>query len=167
MIGFTADTSQFTIVVTSLVQGVALGFLFVPTNAIAFNSLPPHLRTDGTAILTLVRNIASAIGISVVIANLTRGTTIMRANLAEHVTPFNTALQAPDVVRTLDLSTDVGRALAEQILTKQAALIAYANDFYLLMWLTLAGILFVPLVKKIRGTAAGESKGPAAVHAID
>jgi DHA2 family multidrug resistance protein len=167
MIGFTADTSQFTIIVTSLVQGVALGFLFVPTNAIAFNSLPPHLRTDGTAILTLVRNIASAIGISVVIANLTRGTTIMRANLAEHVTPFNTALQAPDVVRTLDLSTDVGRALAEQILTKQAALIAYANDFYLLMWLTLAGILFVPLVKKIRSGAPAQSKGAAPVHAID
>ncbi len=167
MVGFNENTSQSTIVWTSLVQGVGLGFLFVPVNAVAFNSLPAHLRTDGTAILTLVRNIASSIGISVVIANLTRGTTVMHANLAEFVTPFNNALQAPDVARTLDLSTDVGRALADQILTKQAALIAYANDFTLLMWLTLGAILFVPRIKSIRSAGGSQPAAPAPAHAMD
>lgn len=167
MIGFNAQTSQYTIVTTSVIQGVGLGFLFVPVNAIAFNSLPSQLRTDGTSILTLVRNVASSIGISVVIANLTRGTTIMHANLTEYMTPFNTALQTPDVARTLDLSTDTGRALADQLVTQQAALIAYSNDFTLLMWLTIAAIAFIPFIKKIRVDAAGQSKGPAPVHAMD
>jgi DHA2 family multidrug resistance protein len=154
MVGFTADTSQWTIVATSMVQGVGLGCVFVPLNAVAFNTLPAHLRTDGTAILTLMRNIASSIGISVVIANLTRGTSVMHANLAEYITPFNDALRMPDVARSLDLATDTGRALADQLLTQQAALIAYANDFKLLMWLTIAALFLVPLIKPVRRAAA-------------
>ena len=92
----------------------------MPLNTVSFNTLPAHLRTDGTSILTLIRNVASSIGIAFVIAYLTRTTTACRA-LAEHVTPFNDALQAPDVARTLDLATDQGRALADQMMTQQAA----------------------------------------------
>ncbi len=161
MVGFNADTSQWTIVLTSMVQGVGLGCVFVPLNAVAFNTLPAHLRTDGTAILTLMRNIASSIGISVVIANLTRGTSVMHANLAEYVTPFNDALRMPDVARALDLATDTGRALADQLLTQQAALIAYANDFKLLMWLTIVACFLVPLIKPIQRAAAAPAPADA------
>ena len=55
-------------------QGVGLGLVFVPITSVAFPTLPGHLRTDGTAILTLVRNIGSSIGISMVIAKLTSTT---------------------------------------------------------------------------------------------
>jgi MFS transporter, DHA2 family, multidrug resistance protein len=165
MTGFTTDTSRFTIVSTSIIQGVGLGLVFVPLNTVAFTTLPGHLRTDGTAILTLVRNIASSIGISVVIANLTRTTTVMHASLVEHITPFNNALQMPDVVRALDLSTDLGRAIADTLVTQQAALIAYANDFRLLMWLTIAA---VPLAFGIQSIRGRRPPGPAApVHAMD
>ena len=80
-----------------MVQGFGLGLVFVPLSTVAFTTLPGHLRTDGTAILTLVRNIGSSVGISVVIAELTNTTIAMHAHLAEYVTPFNDALQAPDV----------------------------------------------------------------------
>ena len=103
MTGFTADTTQQTIVVTSIIQGVGLGLVFVPLTTVAFATLPGHLRTGGTAILTLVRNIGSSIGISMVIANLTSKTTLMHARLAEHVTPFNDALQMPDVAAHLNI----------------------------------------------------------------
>src|SRR6185503_17934960 len=92
MIGFSNDTSSNTIVAVSLVQGLGLGLVFIPLNTVAFSTLPAHLRTDGTAILTLIRNIASSVGISVVIAQLTRTTTVMHANLVQHITPFNDAL---------------------------------------------------------------------------
>src|SRR6185437_14240576 len=93
--GFSLDTTQYTIVTTSIAQGVGLGLLFVPITTAAFTTLPGHLRTGGTAILTLVRNIGSSIGISMVIAQLTSETTVMHARLAEDVTPFNNALQMP------------------------------------------------------------------------
>ncbi|BAT57825.1 multidrug export protein EmrB [Variibacter gotjawalensis] len=151
MIGFTADTSQHTIVASAIIQGFGLGFIFVPLNTVAFSSLPPHLRTDGTAILTLVRNVASSVGISYVIANLTSGTTVMRSQLAEFITVFNDALRAPDLARFVDINTEQGKALVDQILTQQAMFIAYGNDFKLLMWLAIAATPFVFVIGKIRG----------------
>ncbi len=61
----------------------------------------------------------------------------MHARLGESVTPFNQALQMPDVAAILNLLTDTGRAMLDGIVTQQAAMIAYLNDFKLLMLLTL------------------------------
>ena len=74
MVDFTNQTSARTIVIVSVVQGFGLGLVFVPLSTVAFATLPGYLRTEGTAILTLVRNIGSSIGISVVIAQLTNTT---------------------------------------------------------------------------------------------
>ena len=141
--GFSLDTTQQTIVISSIVQGIGLGLLFVPISTAAFLTLPGHLRTGGTAILTLVRNIGSSIGISMVIANLTDETTYMHARLAAQVTPFNDALQFPDVHSILNMATSEGRAMMDMIVTQQATLIAYLNDYKLLMYLTLA---MIPLI---------------------
>ncbi len=73
MTGWTNDTQVSTIVILSILQGFGLGLVFVPLSTVAFLTLPNHLRTDGTAMLTLMRNVASSIGISVVIAQLTEG----------------------------------------------------------------------------------------------
>jgi MFS transporter, DHA2 family, multidrug resistance protein len=149
MTGFSLDTTQYTIVVTSVIQGVGLGLLFVPITTAAFLTLPGDLRNSGTSILTLVRNIGSSIGISMVIANLTDKTIEMHARIVEGVTPFNDALQMLDVAANLNVHTDTGLAMLDQIITQQAAMIAYLNDFKLLMILTLA---MVPLVLLIRAT---------------
>ena len=155
MTGFTADTSGREIVICGLVQGFGMGFVFIPLSTVAFLSLPPHLRTDGTAMLTLVRNVASSVGISVVIANLTSKTIEFHSHLAEHITPFNDALRNADVTRWLDLATDQGRALADQMLTLQAVVLAYANDF---MLLTVICVLAIPFVLAIGSTVSLRSK---------
>jgi DHA2 family multidrug resistance protein len=158
MTGYSLDVTQETIVLTSIVQGVGLGLLFVPISSVAFSTLPGHLRTGGTSILTLMRNIGSSIGISMVIAQLTSGTTVMHARLAEDVTPFNDALQMPDVSSMLNIKTDLGRALLDLIVTQQANMIAYLNDFKLLMFLTLGVIPLVMIIgtaKKPTAAAAG------------
>jgi len=151
MTGFTTDTSGRTIVVVGLVQGFGMGFVFIPLSTVAFLTLEPRYRTDGTSMLTLVRNVASSAGISVVIANLTNMTTTFRSQLAEHISPFNDALQQMDVARWLDLATDQGRALADQMITLQAVIMAYANDF---MLLTLICVLSIPFVFAIGTTAS-------------
>jgi DHA2 family multidrug resistance protein len=157
--GFSLDTTQFTIVTSSIAQGVGLGLLFVPITTAAFSTLPGHLRTGGTAILTLVRNIGSSVGISMVIAQLTSTTTYMHARLAEDVTPFNNALQMPDVHSIIDLASDAGRALLDQIVTQQAMLIAYLNDYKLLMYLTLAVIPLIFIIGSTRNKPAAAGGG--------
>jgi DHA2 family multidrug resistance protein len=100
------------------------------------------------------------------IAQLTSNTTIMHARLAEGITPFNGTLQMQDVASNLNLGTDTGKAVLDGMITQQAALIAYLNDFKLLMVLTLA---MVPLVMLI-GTAKkapGTPKVDEAIHAMD
>jgi len=156
MTGFSLDTSQQTIVMVSVVQGVGLGLLFVPVTTVAFLTLPGNLRNGGTSMLTLMRNIGSSVGISMVIANLTDKTTEMHARLTEQVTPFNQALQMPDVASRIDVHSTSGLALLDQIVTQQAALIAYLNDFKLLMVLTLA---MIPLIFII-GTARNAGGKP-------
>ncbi|MEI9804570.1 MAG: DHA2 family efflux MFS transporter permease subunit [Pseudolabrys sp.] len=166
MTGWSLDVTQTTIVVTSIGQGVGLGLLFVPITAVAFLTLPGHMRNGATSITTLVRNIGSSIGISMMIAQLTSTTTIMHARITEAVTPFNNALQMPDIASNLNLDSDVGKAMLDGIVTQQASMIAYLNDFKLLMFLTLA---MVPLVMLI-GTAKkvpGAAKMDEPIHAMD
>jgi DHA2 family multidrug resistance protein len=152
MTGFSLNVTQEMIVVTSVIQGVGLGLLFVPISTVAFATLPNHLRTGATAITTLTRNIGSSIGISMVIANLTSKTTEIHERLAEQVTPFNDALQMPDVAGVVNTATDTGRAMLDAIVTQQAAMIAYLNDFKLLMYLTLAMIPMVFIIGKMKRT---------------
>ena len=159
MVGFTNETQASTIVILSMVQGLGLGLVFVPLSTVAFATLPGHLRTEGTAILTLVRNIGSSVGISIVIANLTSTTTLMHARLAEYVNPFNGALQMPDVTSVLNLATDTGRALLDGLVTQQATIIAYANSYMLLMWLTLATLPLILMIgsSKVARANAGDA----------
>jgi DHA2 family multidrug resistance protein len=118
--------------------------------------------------LTLVRNIGSSIGISMVIANLTSKTALMHARITESVTPFNGALYMPDVVSTMNVNTDAGRAMLDAIVTKQAAIIAYQNDFKLLMYLTLATLPLL-LVLNVDGSKKKRAPGPKQdeVHVLD
>jgi DHA2 family multidrug resistance protein len=166
MTGFSLDTTQNTIIVTNIVQGVGLGLLFVPISSVAFLTLSGHLRNGATAITTLARNIGSSVGISMVIASLTSKTTEMHARLTESVTPFNDALQMPDVTTNLNVHTEQGLAMLDSIVTQQAAMIAYINDFKLLMILTIAVMPLVMLIgttKKTPGSKATET----VAHAID
>jgi DHA2 family multidrug resistance protein len=155
MTGFTDNTSGRIIMVYGLVQGFGMGLFFIPLSTVAFLTLAPRYRTDGTAMLTLVRNVASSAGISVVIANLSSKTTMFHSQLAEHINPFNDALMHPDVARWLDLATDQGRALADQMITLQAVILAYANDF---MLLTVICVLSIPFVVAIGSTASLRGK---------
>ena len=159
-IDFRPDTAVRTIIWTSILQGMGLGLMFVPLNTVSLMSLSPDKRTEGTAMWTLIRNTGSSIGVAVVIAKLTSTSTLMHARLMEDVTPFNQALADP-AAAMLDPSTEVGRALLENLVTQQATIIAYANDFKMLAIMTL---LAYPLILLFR-TPASDGAAPAAVPA--
>lgn len=160
MSGWTADVSQATIVYVGFVQGAGLGFLFVPLTTVAFATLPIHMRGEGTGLYNLSRNIGSAVGISVVTSLITRNTQVSHADLASYITPVNRAFEAPGVMRHLDPLTAAGRALLDSMITAQATVIAFIDDFKLLMILS---IVAMPLVLLLRKPSAGGQVDHAAV----
>jgi MFS transporter, DHA2 family, multidrug resistance protein len=148
MTGWTPDVSQWTIVSVGFVQGAGLGFLFVPLTTAAFSTLPAHLRGEGTGLYNLSRNIGSSVGISVVSALIAENTQINHANIAAYVTPLNHAFQAPMAHHMLNPITAAGRAALDGMITLQAVIIAYIDDFKLLMIMALMAMPLVFLLKK-------------------
>src|SRR6185437_9489662 len=127
-------------------------------------TLSDQLRNDGTAMLTLMRNVASSIGISIVIAQLTQGSRRTYAVLSEHINPFNHALQIPDVSSIINLGTDTGRALADVLLAAQAQIIAFSLDYQMV---TIFILCSIPLAVMIGSTKAALRERPAdAAHAV-
>ena len=81
-------------VIVGFVQGLSIGFLAIPINIIAFATLPSAIRTEATSIYSLMRNLGSAIGISITGALLQTNTQVNHAIIAADVNPFNRALQS-------------------------------------------------------------------------
>ena len=164
MTGWTDQTGTSEIVMVSVAQGFGFGLVFVPLSTVAFLTLPDQLRNDGTAMLTLMRNVASSIGISIVIAQLTQGSRRTYAVLSEHINPFNHALQMPDVSSIINLGTDTGRALADVLLAAQAQIIAFSLDYQMV---TIFILCSIPLAVMIGSTKAALRERPAdAAHAV-
>jgi DHA2 family multidrug resistance protein len=164
MTGWTDQTSVPEIVTLSIIQGFGFGLVFVPLSTVAFLTLPNHLRTDGTSMLTLMRNVASSIGISVVIAQLTEGSRRVYAVLSEHINPFNHALQMPDVRGMIDLSTDTGRAMADALVGLQAQIIAFSLDYQMVMIFLLCVIPMAFLIGSTKVALRKQSVAPE--HAV-
>jgi DHA2 family multidrug resistance protein len=70
-----------TTIANVVVQGLGLGLVFVPLSTVAFATLDPGQRTDAASLFSLVRNLGSSIGISVVTVVLTRNIQVNRAEL--------------------------------------------------------------------------------------
>jgi DHA2 family multidrug resistance protein len=129
---FTADVPVWPIVNSGVVQGIGLGLVFVPISTLAYTSLPARARTEAAGIYSLVRNLGSSIGISIMFALVARYTQINHAEIVANLTPFgHTPLSVLNGVPG-------GLAGLNAEVTRQAAAIAYLNDFWLMSWMTLA-----------------------------
>jgi DHA2 family multidrug resistance protein len=161
MVGWNADVSARDIALDSVAQGVGLGFVFVPLNTIAFATLPGALRTEGAALWTLIRNIGSSVGISIVIAQLTNMITIFHSQLVERVTPFNDAMRLPDAMALA--GRGIGNLAAlDGLVTQQAAIMAYSNDFLLMTLVSLSAFPLLALIRSAKAAPAARPDEPAA-----
>jgi MFS transporter, DHA2 family, multidrug resistance protein len=154
MTGWTPDVSQWTIIYVGFVQGAGLGFLFVPLTTIAFATLPAQMRGEGTGLYNLSRNIGSSVGISVVSALIVENTQSNHSSIAAYVTPFNHAFNAPAAMQSLDPLTRAGRAALDGVITSQATIIAYMDDFKLLMLMSICAIPLLVFLRKPSTPAA-------------
>lgn len=154
MTRYTLVLSQSDIIWPGVIQGLGLGLVFVPLSAATFATLSPEMRAEGTAIYSLMRNIGSSIGIALVQTLLVRNTQTMHATLTEKITIANPA--------ALDaLAAPNGAALLNNEITRQASMIAYVDDFWLMLILTLC---VLPLLLLIRPAAKHEAPAVHAAH---
>jgi DHA2 family multidrug resistance protein len=155
MTGWTPDISQMTIISVGVIQGIGLGFIFVPLSVVTLSTLSSELRAEGAGLYSLSRNIGSSVGISVVNSLLTTNTQVNHAEIVEHVTAVNRIFSDPNIAQFWNPLTAAGRAALDAVITQQAQIIAYIDDYKLLMIATLAAI---PLLIVFKPTSSGGSK---------
>ena len=156
---FNTDISGWVVVRNGMMQGFGLGFVFVPLSTITFSTLATRYRNEGTALFSLMRNIGSSIGISVVITNLAQNIQANHAAFSEYINPFSLPLRQAVEAGAYQLDTEQGLMALNGEVTRQAATLAYLQDFRLMMWITLCA---VPLIFFLRSPRKQPS--PVDVH---
>ena len=158
MTGFSPQMGEAPIIVSGIVQGLGLGFVFVPLSTLAFATLEPRFRTDAASLFSLVRNIGSSIGISIVTVQLAHNLAVNRTELVSALTPSN---------QNLDAITRIGSnqlvlSMLDNEVTKQSLMIGYIDDFKLMMLITLAVIPLVFFLRKPARPAVPTAQAAAA-----
>ncbi len=160
MTGFSPAMGSWPIIWTGILQGLGLGLVFVPLSTIAFATIDPKYRADATALFSLVRNIGSSIGISIVSVMLARNIQVNHAELGAYINPFNPMLwQASPAAAGGNLT-----ALSQMdgLVNIQAAIVSYLDDFKLMMVVTLLAIPLAFVLRKPKATPRGAPSGPMA-----
>jgi len=157
MMGFTPDVSEWDIVQTGFLQGFSVGFVFVALSTVTFATLPPELRMQGTSIYSLMRNLGSSIGISIAGALLLRNIQANHASIAALVTPFDRALQSGAPGRMWSPAQAHGAAALDAVIARQAATIAYIDDFKLMMVISIIALPLVFLIRQPKTAPAADA----------
>jgi DHA2 family multidrug resistance protein len=153
MTGWTPDISQQAIVVAGLAQGAGFGFLFVPMSTVTLSTLAPEDRAEGASFFNLARNIGSSVGISIASALLTSNTQVNHAEISVNVTAVNRVFEDATIAQFLSPFAAAGRAALDALVTRQAQIVAYIDDYKLLMIATLALFPLLVIFKKSSGMA--------------
>lgn len=159
--GFGPEVDSRHVAWIGVMQGLGLGLVFVPISSVAYSTLPAAARTEAAGLFSLVRNIGSSVGISVVMTLLARMTQVNHAELAARVASHGA--EASMLPALWNPATTAGAALLNNEITRQAAVIAYLDDFHLLMLLTLAAL---PLVWFLRARATKPADAAANAEAL-
>lgn len=149
MSGWSLAVDQTPIMFCGFIQGLGIGLLFIPLNTSAFATLPPQLRTEGSSLLNLSRSLGGSVGIAITTALLARNLQTSHSDLALHVTAsMNALIDFSTIDRYQQLGIITLSALDAE-LNRQAAMIAYINNYYLMMWMSLIAAPAAFLLRKI------------------
>ena len=147
------------VIVSGLVQGLGMGLIFIPLQTMAFATIAPQFRTDGASLLNLFRSIGASVGISIVTTLLGSNTQTSHADLAQHITNSSVSLIDASTADRFGIAGDTAMAMVNAEITRQAMMVAYIDDFWAMMWITLAT---VPLVVLLRPPKPGGPQASAA-----
>jgi MFS transporter, DHA2 family, multidrug resistance protein len=144
MTTWTPDVSQHELIATIILQGAGLGLVFTPLQLLAFATLDPAMRTEGASLFSLSRNIGAAMGVSIVTTMMARNTQVLHETIGAAVTPFNRAMESFSMLNPMHAH---GAALLDRIVNQQASIIAYVDDYKLLVFTTVPSLLLLLLMR--------------------
>ncbi|MCA9772729.1 MAG: DHA2 family efflux MFS transporter permease subunit [Myxococcales bacterium] len=132
MAGYNLEISAAYIIWPGVIQGIGLGFIFVPLTVVAYESLPPEASASAAGVFSLIRTLGGSIGISVVSTVIVRGTQANWNRLGGHVSPFNPDLPAWLGAQGLSLQDPEAIARLAGELARQAEMLAYVGAFHMI-----------------------------------
>jgi DHA2 family multidrug resistance protein len=151
------EIGMSSVVVPNILNGFAMGFVFVPLTTITLSRLRKQEMGNATGIYNLMRNIGGSVGISVVMTMLVRGAQIHQSTLAADAgSPLASGLarglQARLFSQGEDMVTAQHKALGMiyRSVQQQSALMAYADNFRLIAILALACIPLLLLFQRVK-----------------
>ncbi|MEO5809389.1 MAG: DHA2 family efflux MFS transporter permease subunit [Sphingomicrobium sp.] len=156
MTGFAIEMGSGPVIWSGVIQGLGLGLMFVTIQTLAFATLQPRLRTHAASLLNLSRNIGGSIGISLVTTLLARNLQTAHADMASNISDQMLPAIGTQIVSQLGLPAETAVALINAEINRQAAFIAYLDDFWIMMWVTLAAVPLVLLLRPARPPVPGE-----------
>jgi MFS transporter, DHA2 family, multidrug resistance protein len=157
---WTPSVENSTLLFVTIVQGFGMGLIFTPLQLVAFATMPGSLRPDGTALMNLIRNVGSAIGISITTTFLSNTMQAVHSDLARFATPFNRALGVNSPALFLNIQVPATRTAFEMAMRIRAAIDAYASDFRFMFY---AGTLAIPVIWLLNRPAYSTASASATV----
>ena len=157
MAHWSLELTQFHLVYTAIIQGVGMGLVLIPLQVTAFSSIPARLRTDGSSILNLSRSLGASIGISLMAVLLARNIQVSHQDIGGNITGASGDLIDLSTIDQYQMVGDAAIRMIDLEVNRQAAMIAYLNDFYLIMWMTL---LVAPLAFLMKRTTMPQGGMP-------
>jgi DHA2 family multidrug resistance protein len=145
---WTPQISVQTLILVGAVQGFGMGFVFVPMNLVAFATLAPQFRTDGTGLTNLMRNIGSAIGVSLTTTVLAYSVQMIHSQNIRFGSVFNRALGVNGPSLMMSPQIPFGVANLNGMIEYRAEVQAYANDFLFMFYIALAAFPVIWLMKR-------------------
>ena len=150
MSGFSLTMDRKPVIVSGVVQGLSLGLIFVPMNTVAFGTLAAKFRTTAAALFNLSRSVGGSIGISIMTLLLAQNLQRSHSDLAQHITPYSIPPIDPAITQGIPPATDTVLMMLDNEINRQALMIAYIDDFWLMMIMTLCTAPLLLLLKKGR-----------------
>ncbi|MCB2048983.1 MAG: DHA2 family efflux MFS transporter permease subunit [Novosphingobium sp.] len=148
MAHWSLDVDMWHIVLAGFLQGLGTGVVFIPINIVAFSNLKPSQRTDASSMMNLTRSLGSSFGVSLATVTLAHNMQVSHSDLASNIT-------AQSGGGLIDFSTidryqalgEAGLAMINAEVTRQASMVAYIDDFYMMFWLTIISVPLMLLIK--------------------
>ena len=137
------EMSLFSLGANALLQGVAIGTIWVPMTVVTFANIRSRALAETSAVFHLLRNLGSSFFISLCVAEIVRSSGANYAYMVEFITPFNERLSLPWVLGAWDVGSARGLASISGEIGRQAAMAGYLNAFGLF---TAACAVAMPLV---------------------
>ena len=164
MAGFSPEMDEWPLIISGVIQGFGIGLVFIPLSTVAFATLDPKFRTEATSLFNLMRNLGSSIGVSIMAFMLTSNIQTHRATLTEALTPYNDRLIDAGI-DPMTLATPAGLQTAAQLdgmINAQALMIAYVDDFRLMLVITLCAAPLLLLLRYRKPARGAAPAGPPA-----